>query len=44
MSGLLAGLLLALFAIDATAAPAKQIDAYLFWAIGCPHCEPWPLV
>jgi hypothetical protein len=39
MRGLLAGLLLALNTIAAAAAPAKQVDAYLFWAFGCPHCE-----
>ncbi len=35
----LAALLLALFVVGAGAKPADQVDVYLFWAIGCPHCE-----
>jgi cytochrome c biogenesis protein CcdA len=35
----LAGLLVALFAVAAEAGPGAQTDVYLFWAIGCPHCE-----
>jgi hypothetical protein len=28
-----------LFALAAGAQPPARIDLYLFWAIGCPHCE-----
>jgi thiol-disulfide isomerase/thioredoxin len=35
----LAALLLALLAFAAGAQPRDRVDAYLFWGIGCPHCE-----
>jgi len=35
----LAALLLALLAFAAGGQPQKQVQAYLFWGIGCPHCE-----
>jgi cytochrome c biogenesis protein CcdA/thiol-disulfide isomerase/thioredoxin len=35
----LAGLLVALLTVTAQARPAERVDVYLFWAIGCPHCE-----
>ncbi len=36
---LLALVLLVLSACTAGAAAAERVDVYLFWAIGCPHCE-----
>ena len=36
---ILAMALLALCANAAGARAAEQVDVYLFWAIGCPHCE-----
>jgi thiol-disulfide isomerase/thioredoxin len=35
----LAALALALLAFAAGAQPRDRVDAYLFWGIGCPHCE-----
>jgi thiol-disulfide isomerase/thioredoxin len=35
----LAASLLALLFVTAEAEPAERVDVYLFWAIGCPHCE-----
>ena len=35
----IAALFFALLAIDVAAQPAARVDLYLFWAIGCPHCE-----
>jgi thiol-disulfide isomerase/thioredoxin len=35
----LAALALALLAFAAVAQPQERLDAYLFWALGCPHCE-----
>jgi hypothetical protein len=35
----LGALLLALLAFAAGAQPQARADAYLFWGIGCPHCE-----
>jgi thiol-disulfide isomerase/thioredoxin len=34
-----AALVLALLAFAAGAQPRERVDAYLFWGIGCPHCE-----
>ena len=34
-----AALILALFAFAAVAQPRDQVEAYLFWGAGCPHCE-----
>jgi hypothetical protein len=39
VSALLAGFFLVQLAFTAAAQPAKQLDIYLFWAFGCPHCE-----
>src|SRR5512134_3156923 len=36
---LLAALAFALFACSATAQAPRQVDVYLFWGKGCPHCE-----
>jgi thiol-disulfide isomerase/thioredoxin len=35
----LAALALALLAFAAGAQPRERVDAYLFWGMGCPHCE-----
>jgi glutaredoxin len=35
----LAALVLALAALGAAAPPSERVDAYLFWADGCPHCQ-----
>jgi thiol-disulfide isomerase/thioredoxin len=35
----LAALVLALAALGAAAQPSERVDAYLFWAEGCPHCQ-----
>jgi hypothetical protein len=35
----LAALILALLAFAAGAQPRERVDAYLFWGMGCPHCE-----
>jgi hypothetical protein len=35
----LGALLLALLAFAAGAQPQERVDAYLFWGLGCPHCE-----
>jgi len=35
----LAALVLALLAFAAGAQPRERVDAYLFWGMGCPHCE-----
>lgn len=37
--GALAALAFALLALAAGAQPSGQVDVYLFWALGCPHCE-----
>lgn len=34
-----AALALLLAALSAPAQPAERVDVYLFWGIGCPHCE-----
>jgi thiol-disulfide isomerase/thioredoxin len=39
LRALLATSLFALLAAAAGAQPAGRVDVYLFWAIGCPHCE-----
>ena len=36
---LLAALAFALFALAGAAQPQEQVDLYLFWGKGCPHCE-----
>ena len=35
----LAALVLALLAFMAAAQSSARVDVYVFWAIGCPHCE-----
>ena len=39
LNALLAALFFALSAVTAAAQPSGRVDLYLFWAIGCPHCE-----
>jgi len=34
-----AALFFALSAVTAAAQPPERVDVYLFWGIGCPHCE-----
>jgi thiol-disulfide isomerase/thioredoxin len=36
---LLAISLFALLALNTAAQPSGRVDVYLFWAIGCPHCD-----
>jgi cytochrome c biogenesis protein CcdA len=36
---LFAGLILACATAGAQAQPPEQLDVYVFWALGCPHCE-----
>jgi hypothetical protein len=35
----IAAAVLALSALSAVAQPQERVEAYLFWGIGCPHCE-----
>ena len=35
----IAALFFSLLAINVAAQPSARVDLYLFWAIGCPHCE-----
>ena len=35
----IAALFFALLAVNVAAQPSARVDLYLFWAIGCPHCE-----